>query len=143
MSDFDTLGDRIRSEAAQAARPGQMERLEGIADEVERLRRGAKELGRTIEQQCRMVLDATGLHHFIDEDGDGDWGAVWENLFDQCSKAREGTAVRSEVEALVHHWERIPALRRGTAAAEMRRALHRATTTPADRAPGTAEGGAS
>lgn len=135
MSDIDTLADRIRSEAAQAARPGQMERLEAIAVEVETLRRGAKELGRTIEQQCRMVLDATGLHHFIDEDGDGDWGAVWENLFDQCGRARQGAAIRTEVEAVVHHWERTPALRRGTAAAEMRRALHRATTTPADERP--------
>lgn len=82
MSNFDTLADRIREEAAQAARPGQMERLEGIAEDVEALRRGAKTLGQTIEQQCRMVLDATGLHHFIGEDGDGDWGAVWDNLYE-------------------------------------------------------------
>ena len=85
---FDTLADRIRSEAAHAARPGQMERLEAIAEEVEALRRGAKTLGETIEQQCRMVLDATGLHDFIGEDGDGDWGAVWENLYDMCAKGR-------------------------------------------------------
>lgn len=87
MPNFDTLSDRIRSEAAQADRPGQMARLEAIADEVDRLRRGAKTLGHVIEQQGRMVLDVTGLHHFIGEDGDGDWGAVWENLYDIRSKA--------------------------------------------------------
>ena len=32
-----SLGDRIRSEAAIADRPGQMDRLEAIADEVDRL----------------------------------------------------------------------------------------------------------
>ncbi|MGZ6772567.1 MAG: hypothetical protein ACXVGA_08550 [Mycobacteriaceae bacterium] len=76
------LVERIRSEAALADRPGQMERLEQIAEEVARLQRGAKTLGHVVEQQCRMVLDATGLHHFIGEDGDGDWGAVWDNLYD-------------------------------------------------------------
>jgi hypothetical protein len=82
MSTNETLADRIREEAAQAARPGQHDRLLAIAEEVERLRRGAKTLGHIVEQQGRMVLDATGLHHMIGEDGDGDWGAVWENLYD-------------------------------------------------------------
>ena len=48
--------------------------------EVETLRRGGKELGRIIESQCQMVLNITGLHDVIDEDGDGDWGLVWEKL---------------------------------------------------------------
>lgn len=76
------LADRIRSEAEVADRPGQMARLEAIADEVERLQRGAHTLGHTIEQQGRMILDITGLHHFIGADGDGDWGAVWENAYE-------------------------------------------------------------
>lgn len=87
MSIFDTLADRIRSEAAQSARPGQMARLEAIANEVERLRRGAETLGHIVDNQGRMALDATGLHHLIGEDGDGDWGAVWENLYDIRDKA--------------------------------------------------------
>lgn len=75
------LTERIRSEAALATRPGQMDRLEAIAVEVERLQRGAKTLGHTIEQQCRMVLDVTGMHHVIGDDGDGDWAAVWDHLY--------------------------------------------------------------
>lgn len=59
---------------------------EAIA-EIERLRRGGKTLGEIIESQCRMALDATGLHHLIDETGDGDWGAVWENLLELRTKA--------------------------------------------------------
>lgn len=95
MSDFDTLADRIRDEAAQASRAGQMERLEAIAREVERLRQGAITLGHTIEQQGRMVLDVTGLHHYIAEDGDGDWGAVWDGLYEL-----EGKALREAAEDL-------------------------------------------
>ena len=34
----ESLSDRIRSEAAIASRPGQYDRLEAIADEVDRLR---------------------------------------------------------------------------------------------------------
>lgn len=48
--------------------------------EVERGRRACKTLGGIVESQCRMALDASGLHHLIDEDGDGDWAAVWEKI---------------------------------------------------------------
>lgn len=62
--------------------------IEELADEVELLRRGGKTLGEIVEKQCRMALDATGLHHLIDENGDGDWGAVWENLAELGAKYR-------------------------------------------------------
>ncbi|AII28211.1 hypothetical protein VC74_gp59 [Mycobacterium phage Sparky] len=54
--------------------------IEGQAAEIDRLRRGAKTLGEIVENQCRMALDASGLHHLINDDGDGDWGLVWERL---------------------------------------------------------------
>lgn len=54
--------------------------------EIERLRRGAQTLGKIIDDQCRMVLDATGLHDLVDEDGDGDWGAIWDRLFELRAK---------------------------------------------------------
>lgn len=84
---FDTLADRIRDEAAQSSRSGQMERLEGIAREVERLRQGAKTLGHIIESNGRAILDITGRHDLIGEDGDGDWGAVWDHLYELPAKA--------------------------------------------------------
>lgn len=82
MTTTEALADRIRSEAAIADRPGQMDRLNQIADEVDRLKRGAETLGKVIEQQCQMVLDITGAHDLIDDDGDGDWGAVWDRLYE-------------------------------------------------------------
>ncbi len=57
-----------------------VEGLESQAAEAERLREACKTLGEIIHQTNRMVLDITGLHHLIGEDGDGDWAAVWENL---------------------------------------------------------------
>src|SRR5690606_15972872 len=36
--------------------------------------------GRIIEQQNRDALDASGMHHVVDETGDGDWEVVWEAL---------------------------------------------------------------
>jgi len=52
-----------------------------VADEEqETLRRGGHQLGRIVDRQCRDVLDATGLHHLINKDGDGDWALVWERL---------------------------------------------------------------
>ena len=99
-NNFETLADRIRSEAATATRPGQMQALEAIADEVEALRRGAKTLGEIIDRQCRMVLEVTGRYDLIGEDGDGDWGAVWEHLYELRPPvaARGGVRETEEIE---------------------------------------------
>ncbi|WP_198344273.1 hypothetical protein [Mycobacterium dioxanotrophicus] len=51
-----------------------------LVAELERARRACRRLGEVVESQCRMALDASGLHHLIDEDGDGDWGLIWERL---------------------------------------------------------------
>lgn len=92
MTNYDTLADRIRSEAATTTRPGRMAALEAIADEVERLRQGAKTLGHIVEQQGRMALGASGMHHVIGEDGDGDWAVVWESLYDIRPRALDEAA---------------------------------------------------
>lgn len=55
------------------------QRDEALA-EVERLRAAAKTLGDIIVRNNQMALDATGLHHLINEDGDGDWAAVWDRI---------------------------------------------------------------
>ncbi|GAA3305518.1 hypothetical protein [Glutamicibacter nicotianae] len=47
---------------------------------IQRKQNAIETLDRIITQQCQAALDATGLHHLIDEDGDGDWSAVWEGL---------------------------------------------------------------
>ncbi|WP_280465973.1 hypothetical protein [Nocardia brasiliensis] len=53
-----------------------------LLDELERLRSGGEYLGQIIHRLNQTALDATGLHHLIDETGDGDWQAVWENVAD-------------------------------------------------------------
>jgi hypothetical protein len=95
-NDLIDLPERIRAEAARRLEPGHCERLEAIAADVERLQRGAKTLGHVVEQQGRMALEVTGAHHVIGEDGDGDWGYVWESLYDIRPKA-----LQEAVEAIV------------------------------------------
>ena len=51
-------------------------------DELAKAKRAAKTLGEVIEKQCQDVLDVTGLHHLINEDGDGHWDVVWMRLFE-------------------------------------------------------------
>ncbi|MBF6515557.1 hypothetical protein IU421_14890 [Nocardia cyriacigeorgica] len=46
---------------------------------------------------ARHALDAAGLHHLIDEDSDGDWGAVWERL------AEMGAELNGLREVAEHH----------------------------------------
>jgi hypothetical protein len=68
-------------------------------EQIAQLRRGGKTLGSIIDRQCRAVLDATGLHHLIDEDGDGDWGAVWENVADLGADLRAARKRIADLEA--------------------------------------------
>jgi hypothetical protein len=84
MSD---LTDRIRSEASIADRPGQHDRLEAIAVEVEaltaerdRLKRGGRTLGKTLDYWLLLVADVTNSRDMLDEDGDGDWALIAERL---------------------------------------------------------------
>ena len=67
------------------------------SEELARYKRGAKTLGEIIEKQCRDVLDVTGLHHLINEDGDGHWDVVWMRLFemrDELASLKESTIAR-------------------------------------------------
>src|SRR5690606_39585904 len=64
-------------------------------------------LGRIIEQQNRDALDASGMHHVVDETGDGDWEVVWEALA-LLRPERDALAAKvAAVEALVSEWERV------------------------------------
>lgn len=68
--------------------------------ELAKAMRGAKTLGEIIEKQCRDVLDATGLHHLINEDGDGHWDVVWMRLFemrDELASLKESTIGRERL----------------------------------------------
>lgn len=71
-----------------------------LVAEVEKLRRGGKELGRIIERQCRDVLNITGLHHLIGPDGDGDWGLVWERLAEMAAAGAEVEKLRGALETI-------------------------------------------
>lgn len=72
------------------------------AETILRKQNAIDTLDRIITQQCQAALDATGLHHLIDEDGDGDWSAVWEGLqeLQANSKPEPNFEVVSSVEEL-------------------------------------------
>lgn len=84
-----------------SSRQGDLLRALAAANaEVEKLRRGGKELGRIIERQCRDVLNITGLHHLIGPDGDGDWGLVWERLAEMAAAGAEVEKLRGAMETI-------------------------------------------
>lgn len=70
------------------------------SDELAKVMRGAKTLGEIIEKQCRDVLEVTGLHHLINEDGDGHWDVVWMRLFEmreELASLKESTIGRERL----------------------------------------------
>ncbi|WP_280389859.1 hypothetical protein [Nocardia wallacei] len=85
--DFSELPERIRSQANISSRPGQLAALGNIADDVaallgelEQSREASKTLGDCIRHYNDIALEATGLHHLIDENRDGDWQFIWEEV---------------------------------------------------------------
>ncbi|WP_228002163.1 hypothetical protein [Nocardia australiensis] len=66
---------------------------------IAELESGAQTLGTIVDRQCRDVLAATGLHHLIDDDGDGDWGLVWERLAGMGAELRAATARIADLES--------------------------------------------
>jgi hypothetical protein len=68
---------------------------------IEALRSGGRQLGKIVHRLNMTALDVTGLHHLIDEDGDGDWQAVWENVSDL---GRANRKLRAELESRRAGW---------------------------------------
>jgi hypothetical protein len=100
--------DRDHSEAPTTVNPDavvrQIDSLITERDElrakVEKCKSAAKTLGEIIDKQCQMVLDATGRHDLIGEDGDGDWGAVWDWLSGLRPRAEAAEAERDRARSL-------------------------------------------
>ena len=82
--------------------------IDRLIAERDMLKRGGAELGRQIERYLTWVLDATGMHHLIDEDGDGDWELVWERL---AEMGRARAASETEVEPVAEQCDQMIAVR--------------------------------
>ncbi|WP_280474804.1 hypothetical protein [Nocardia asiatica] len=56
--------------------------LADLFDHIETLQRGGELLAHALKTYNQIALDVTGLHDVINENGDGDWQVVWENVAD-------------------------------------------------------------
>ena len=129
-----SVGKTADAEFIAAANPATILRL---IEELRKATRAAQTLGKVIEDQCRDVLNATGLYHLIDEDGDGDWGAVWDNLAEiaaerdqwremyqaQVHLAHVSDMKVAAVEALADEWDKSDETHEWILAADLRAAL--------------------
>lgn len=66
--------------AEQRGREEVLAERDALRDERDRLKRGGAELGKSLVAWMELAKDATGSADLIDEDGDGDWGAVAERM---------------------------------------------------------------
>jgi hypothetical protein len=73
--------------------------LPSLFDRIETLQLGGQTLGKSLVTLNQIALDATGMHDVINENGDGDWGAVWENVADLGADLRAARKRIAEVEA--------------------------------------------
>jgi hypothetical protein len=75
--------------------------LSAVFDLVDQLRSGGKTLGKHLVALNQIALDATEMHDVINENGDGDWGAVWENVADLGADLKAARKRIAELEAQV------------------------------------------
>lgn len=54
--------------------------LEQVGTERNRLKRGAVHLGESLKFWMDLAVEVTGSQDCVEDDGDGDWGAVAERL---------------------------------------------------------------
>ncbi|MCC3333530.1 hypothetical protein [Nocardia abscessus] len=86
--------DLLHERGRLAARVAELER------QVEQAREGGKFLGEAIAELNDIALDATGMHDAIDENRNGDWQAVWENVSDLGERLRAAQRRIADLQAM-------------------------------------------
>lgn len=108
--------EQVRAEAAKGEGAGMLTDADREA-ERDRLKRGGAELGKSLVAWMELAKDATGSADFIDEDGDGDWGAIAERMAEIPARLDAATAraeaaeqqladLRDRIEALLVQYDR-------------------------------------
>lgn len=92
----DSLNVTKHSAAAGVIPQYPIELVTDLVSELERVRQACKTLGNLTVQLNQMALDASGMNRLIDEDGDGDWAAVWENIAELGAKVERQDRERHE-----------------------------------------------
>lgn len=69
--------------------------LPAILNALDRAKRGGRTLGDIVNRMGREMVDATGAHGVIGEDGDGDWALVSE-LLHELRPARDAAISRAQ-----------------------------------------------
>lgn len=73
--------------AARTDIPALLDALDEARAEAARLRRGGEELGKSLVFWLDLAVKVTGSEDCIDDDGDGDYGAVAERLAEMPARA--------------------------------------------------------
>ncbi len=68
--------------------------IPALLNALERTQSGGRTLGRIVDRLHHEMLDATGAHDLIGEDGDGDWQLVSE-LLQELRPARDAALARA------------------------------------------------
>lgn len=97
--------------------------LPGLLDRLESGQVFGKAMLSTLNVQSDIALQATGLHHLIEPDGDGDWQAVWETVAELGEQVQRVTALAEKWESAVDLVTEQPSLVANAFAAEIRAAL--------------------
>ena len=63
-----------------------------LIEEVKRLRDACKTLGGVIDRQCIDIAKIARSEHLVSDDGDADWGVIWEQAYEIADRAEKAEA---------------------------------------------------
>ncbi|NMM84291.1 hypothetical protein B2J88_07945 [Rhodococcus sp. SRB_17] len=103
---LDELAHTIWTDLANAAHNHLGQRITELEAALEYQKYGGRLLGDMFVKQSKDVVAAVGAEHMIDEDGDGDYGAVFELLFELRPARDAALAKLTSIEMAVDRAER-------------------------------------
>ena len=89
--DLDAIRDDL--DARVPARDlGDRHHARALIEEVGHLRDACKTLGGIIDRQCIDIAKIARSEHLVSDDGDADWGVIWEQAYEIADRAEKAEA---------------------------------------------------
>ena len=91
LRDLDVIRDDL--DARVPARDlGDRHHARALIEEVGHLRDACKTLGGIIDRQCIDIAKIARSEHLVSDDGDADWGVIWEQAYEIADRAEKAEA---------------------------------------------------
>lgn len=77
-----------------------LDALDAETSRADRAKAAARTLGGIVERQCRDIARIAAAEHLVQDDGDADWGMIWDLAEERATRGAAAEAAVERVRAL-------------------------------------------